>query len=155
MSNATLTTGLLAKRAGVGVETIRYYERIGLLPPPARSSAGYRQFPADAVDRFRFIRQAKNLGFSLQEIRELLSLRVEPEASCAEVRLRAEAKIGEIHKRVRGLQRMSAALRRLTEACAGRGSTSACPILEALESPEDDDRPEIREHRMEEGLDDE
>ncbi len=155
MGDPTLTTGRLAKRTGVGIETIRYYERMGLLPAPARSGSGYRRFPADAVDRLRFIRQAKGLGFSLQEIQDLLSLRIDPEASCAEVRRRAEAKIGEIRKRVRGLQRMSAALERLAEACEGRGPTFACPILEALEAPENDARPEMREQRTEEGLDDE
>lgn len=155
MGDPRLTTGRLAARAGVGVETIRYYERKGLLPPPDRSRSGYRRFPADAVDRLRFIRQAKGLGFSLKEIRELLSLRIDPEASCSEVRRRAEAKIGEIKDRVRGLQWMSEALERLAEACEGRGPVSACPILDALETPGDVGRPQVRGQRTVEGLDDE
>jgi len=135
-----LTSGQLAERSGVGLETIRYYERKGLLPPPARSRSGYRQFAAEAVDRLRFIRQAQHLGFSLKEIQELLSLRIDPNASCSEVRQRAQAKIGEIEQRLRGLQRMRKVLWRLTEACEGRGPTTTCPILEALEKPDRDHR---------------
>ena len=135
-----LTSGQLVERSGVGIETIRYYERKGLLPPPARSRSGYRRFPAEAVDRLRFIRQAQHLGFSLKEVQELLSLRIDSEASCSEVRQRAQAKIGEIEERVRVLRRMRKALRKLTEACEGRGPTTACPILEALEKPDRDNR---------------
>ncbi|OHD74400.1 MAG: hypothetical protein A2V99_08185 [Spirochaetes bacterium RBG_16_67_19] len=106
---------IVDKRAAGGtlrsrIETIRYYERKGLLPPPARSRSGYRQFAAEAVDRLRFIRQAQHLGFSLKEVQELLSLRIDPKASCSEVRQRAQAKIGEIEERVRGLRRMRKAL---------------------------------------------
>ena len=90
--------------------------------------------------RLRFIRQAQHLGFSLREVQELLSLRIDPKASCSEVRQRAQAKIGEIEKRIRGLRRMREALWRLTEACEGRGPTTACPILEALEKPDRDHR---------------
>lgn len=139
-----LSSGQLAEGAGVGIETVRYYERKGLLPPPARSPSGYRQFPAEAVDRIRFIRQAQNLGFSLKEIQELLSLRIDPKASCSEVRQRAQEKIGEIEQRLRGLQRMRKVLWRLIEACGGRGPTTACPILEALEAPENAPRVEMK-----------
>jgi MerR family copper efflux transcriptional regulator len=135
-----LTSGQLAEGAGVGIETIRYYERKGLLPPPARSRAGYRRFPVEAVDRLRFIRQAQHLGFSLKEIQELLSLRIDPKASCSEIRKRAQAKISEIEQRLRGLQRMREVLWRLIEACGGRGPATVCPILEALEAPENDSR---------------
>ncbi len=139
-----LTSGQLAEGAGVGIETIRYYERQGLLPSPARSRSGYRRFPAEAVDRLRFIRQAQHLGFSLKEIQELLCLRIDPEASCSEVCQRAQAKIGEIEERLRGLQRMRDVLRRLVEACGGRGPTTACPILEALEASENANRVNVR-----------
>jgi MerR family mercuric resistance operon transcriptional regulator len=150
-----LTSGQLAEGAGVGIETIRYYERKGLLLPPARSLAGYRRFPVEAVDRLRFIRQAQHLGFSLKEIQELLSLRIDPNASCAEVRQRAQAKIGEIEQRLRGLQRMREVLWRLIEACGGRGPATACPILEALEAPENVNRADLRKKKSRKGLNDE
>jgi len=140
-----LTSGQLAERCGAGIEAIRYYERKGLLLPPARSRSGYRRFPPEAVDRLRFIRQAQHLGFSLKEIQELLSLRIDPKASCSEVRQRAQAKIGEIEERLRGLQRMREVLWRLIDACGGRGPISACPILEALEAPENVNRVNVRE----------
>ncbi len=130
------TSGQLAEDAGVGIETIRYYERKGLLPAPPRSHSGYRRFPAEAVSRIRFIRQAQHLGFSLKEIQDLLALRIDPRASCSDVRRRAQAKIGEIEERLRGLRRMREVLRRLIEDCAGRGKTADCPILEALEAPQ-------------------
>jgi MerR family mercuric resistance operon transcriptional regulator len=142
-----LTSGQLAEGAGVGIETIRYYERKGLLPPPARSRSGYRRFPAEAVDRLRFIRQAQYLGFSLKEIQELLSLRIDPKASCSEVRQRAQAKIGEIEQRLRGLQRIREVLWKLSEACGGRGPITACPILEALEAPANANRVDMREKK--------
>ena len=142
-----LTSGQLAEGAGVGIETIRYYERKGLLPPPARSRSGYRRFPAESVDRLRSIRQAQHLGFSLKEIQELLSLRIDPKASCSEVRQRAQAKIDEIEQRLRGLQRIREVLWRLIEACGGRGPTAACPILEALEASENDDRVDKRKKK--------
>jgi len=142
-----LTSGQLAEGAGVGIETIRYYERKGLLPPPARSRSGYRRFPAEAVDRLRFIRQAQYLGFSLKEIQELLSLRIDPKASCSEVRQRAQAKISEIEQRLRGLQRIREVLWRMIETCGGRGPITACPILEALEAPANANRVDMREKK--------
>jgi len=142
-----LTSGQLAEGAGVGIETIRYYERKGLLLPPARSRSGYRRFPPEAVDRLRFIRQAQYLGFSLKEIQELLSLRIDPKASCSEVRQRAQAKIGEIEQRLRGLQRIREVLWKLSEACGGRGPITACPILETLEAPANANRVDMREKK--------
>lgn len=129
-----LTIGRVARSAGLAIDTVRYYEREGLLQKPARSAAGYRQYPADAVARLRFIRQAKELGFSLSEIRELLTLKVAPGKSCADVRARAEAKIADVEQRIATLTRMKRALAKLATACSGRGPTSECPILEALES---------------------
>lgn len=129
----SMTIGKVAELADVGVETVRFYEREGLIAEPPRKPSGYRQYPMEAVSRIRFIRRAKELGFSLQEIKELLSLRIDPETTCADIRERAEGKIVDIDKKVRTLQRMKDALERLTAACNGRGSVSDCPILEALE----------------------
>ncbi len=133
-----LTTSEVAKRGGVNLETIRYYERRGLLPKPPRTLSGYRAFAPDAVRRLRFVKRAQALGFSLKEIKELLSLRAAPKARCADIRERAEAKIAEIDAKIRTLQAMRKALLRLTAACTGRGSVSDCPILESLDFEEDD-----------------
>ena len=129
-----MTIGQVARSAGASVETIRFYEREGLLERPARSASGYRKYAPEAVARLRLIRQAKDLGFSLNEIKELLALRVAPGKSCSDVRARAERKIADIDQRIAALKRMKAALARLAAACSGRGPTSECPILEALES---------------------
>src|SRR5213596_1331946 len=128
-----LSTGEIAKQGGVNLETIRYYERRGLLPKPPRTPAGYRAFDAEAVRRIRFIKQAQALGFSLKEVRELLALRLDPRSSCADVRRRAEAKIADIEEKLRALRAMKRTLVRITAACAGRGPVSECPILESLE----------------------
>lgn len=127
-----LTIGNLAKHAEVNVETIRYYERLGLLPKPPRTQSGYRLFPEDAVLRILFIQRAQDLGFSLKEIRSLLGLRLHPGARCADVRERAQTKIAEIDQKMRSLQAMRTALVRLVGACSGRGPVSECPILESL-----------------------
>jgi len=128
-----LTIGQIARRAGVGVETVRFYERQGLLAGPARTASGYRQYTEDVVARLRFIRRAKELGFTLKEIAELLALRLDPETSCAEVRGRARAKIDDIEAKIRDLRRMRQALDKLVASCRGRGPISACPILDALD----------------------
>ena len=128
-----LTIGKVARLAGVGVETIRFYEREGLIDEPPRRESGYRQYPEETVSRVRFIRRAKELGFSLKEIKELLSLRASPKSRCADVRRRAEAKIEDIEQKVCDLQRMKEALVKLTAACSGGGPVTACPILDALE----------------------
>ena len=130
----SLTIGQLARNGGVGVETVRFYERKGLLAEPDRRPSGYRQYDEDVVDRLRFIKRAKELGFTLNEIKELLSLRLDPTTTCADVKSRAEEKITDIEARVRTLQRMKQALVKLTKACSGRGGTSECPILEALDA---------------------
>jgi MerR family mercuric resistance operon transcriptional regulator len=128
-----MTIGKLANRAGVGVETIRFYERRGLIPEPPRRSSGYREYTEEMVPRLSFIRKAKELGFTLKEIDDLLTLRVDPTTTCGDVKRRAEAKIRDIEDKVRLLERMKAALQRLAALCQGRGPVSACPILEALE----------------------
>ncbi|MCI0462003.1 MAG: MerR family DNA-binding protein [Gemmataceae bacterium] len=133
-----LTIGQVARRAGVGIETVRFYERQGLLEEPPRKESGYRQYPADVVSRLRFIKRAKELGFSLREIKELLALRFDPDTTCAEIRQRATAKIADIEAKLRDLQRMKQALVKLTQACKGSGPLWECSILEALEPVEED-----------------
>ena len=130
---SSLTIGQLAKRADVGVETVRFYERKGLLAEPDRRPSGYRQYDVGIVDRLRFIKRAKELGFTLNEIKELLSLRIDPTTTCADVKSRAEAKIDDIQDKIRTLQRMKRALVKVTTACSGRGGTDECPILAALD----------------------
>jgi MerR family copper efflux transcriptional regulator len=129
-----LTIGRVARQAGVGIETIRFYERQGLVVEPPRGESGYRHYPASVVPRLLFIKQAKELGFTLKEIKELLSLRVEPSVTCADVKRRAEAKIAEIEAKIRALKQIKRALARVTEACRGSGPIDDCPILKALGS---------------------
>ncbi len=136
MQTATLTTGQLARAAGVGRETIRFYERQGLIAAPPRGESGYRRYPPETVVRLLFIRRAKQLGFSLAEIRELLSLQQSPNATCSDIRGRAAAKVADIEARIRDLERMRAALSALVNACSGRGPASRCPIMEALTGQE-------------------
>jgi len=131
------TIAQIARQAGVGVETVRFYERRGLLAPPERTASGYRQYEADAARRLRFIRRAKELGFTLNEIKELLFLRLDTTATCDEVRGRARAKIADIDGKVHTLNRMRETLVKLTEACARRDKTGQCPILEALDTGEE------------------
>lgn len=136
MKGKSLTIGRLAKEAGVNLETVRYYERRGLLQRPPRSASGYRLFPLETARRLRFIRRAQELGFSLTEIRELLSLRVSANAKSADVRKRAETKIADIDAKIKSLDSMKTTLRRLTKVCAGCGPIAECPILESLDGEE-------------------
>lgn len=131
-----LRIGELAKEAGVNLETIRFYERKGLLPKPPRTQSGYRIFPSEAGRRMRFIKRAQDLGFSLKEIKELLALRVDAGTTCAQVRKRAETKIAGVDDKIRALKSIKRALTRVTSACTGRGPASRCPILDALDSEE-------------------
>ncbi len=127
-----LTIGQLAKRAGVNIETIRYYERRGLIPEPPRNKSGHREYSLDAVKRTEFIKRSQALGFSLKEILELLSLRVEPGTTCGDVKARVETKIADIEKRIADLDRIREALLRLSNKCTGLGPAGQCPILEEL-----------------------
>ena len=127
-----LTIGQVARRALVGIETVRFYEREGLLERPARApSSGYRVYEEDVIARLQFIRRAKELGFTLNEIKELVSLRLDPSASCTDVKARAEAKIADIEARIRALRRMRMVLVRLTKRCREGGGVQ-CAILETL-----------------------
>ena len=128
-----LTIGKLARQANVGVETLRYYERRGLIEPQRRTDSGYRLYDDDAGRRLQFIRRAQTLGFSLDEIAELLSLSNRPSASAADVKQLARAKIDDIEARIRDLDRMKTALSALEDQCPGHaGTTAECPILAAL-----------------------
>ena len=128
-----LTIGTLAKQSGVNLETVRFYERRGLLPEPPRSESGYRLYPPDAARRLRFIRRAQELGFSLKEVEELLSLRVLPRTTSRDIRKRAEAKIADIEAKMKALESMRQALGKLTKACVGCAPASECPILDSLD----------------------
>lgn len=128
--------GQVAKAAGVGIDAVRFYEREGLIPAPARRPSGYRDYTPDVVVSLRFIRRAKELGFSLKEISELLRLEASEDATPADVRERAEAKLEVLEERIRSLQRMRRALRKLVESCPGKGPLRDCSILRAL-APEE------------------
>lgn len=128
-----LMTGELAKRAGVNVETLRFYERKGLLPVPPRRMSGYRRYPSESVPRIRFIKRAQELGFTLGEIGELLSLRGRAGTVPADVRRRAEQKLTEIRRKIADLKAIEDALATLTSACPGEGPLDDCPILKQLD----------------------
>ncbi|MEE8476391.1 MAG: heavy metal-responsive transcriptional regulator [Myxococcota bacterium] len=124
--------GTVAKAAGIGIDAVRFYERRGLIPAPARQPSGYRMYSADVVLSLRFIRRAKDLGFSLKEISELLSLETAAEATAADVRKLAGAKLADMEQRIRALQRMRRALKKAVDGCSGQGPTSGCSILRSL-----------------------
>src|SRR6266536_169763 len=132
-----LTIGQIASAAHVNIQTIRYYERRGLFPTPRRTPAGYRQYAEDAVARLRFIKHAQELGFSLQEVQELLALRVRHGAACDAVERKTRLKIEGVQQRIGDLQRMKRTLERLGAACTARRPTDDCPILEVLEDHDD------------------
>lgn len=128
-----LSTSDLAKQSGINLESIRFYERQGLLPKPPRTASGYRVFPQESVRRVRFIKRAQALGFTLREIKQLIALRAHPETACADVRTQAEAKIADIAQKISDLRAMQRELTRLARACAGQPQSHCCPILTKLE----------------------
>jgi len=132
-----LTIGFVARRAGVGVETVRFYERQGLIEEPERRMSGYREYDEEVVSRLGFIRRAKELGFTLKEIKELLSLRRNPATPAADVKRRAGAKIADIEAKIEMLQKMKKALEKLTLACRGHATSAECPLLHALDHDEE------------------
>ena len=128
-----MTIGELARCAGVNVQTVRYYERRGLLDEPARRASGYREYGAGALDRLRFIRRAQELGFTLTEVGELLALRLDPGTTAADVKSRAQQKIAEVDAKLHDLERIRDALTHLAGTCrGGHGPAGDCPLLEAL-----------------------
>ena len=133
---SSMTIGELARRAGVNTQTIRFYEREGLMPEPRRRASGYRQYASPMIERVRFIRAAKAVGFTLEEIAELLSLRIRRGASCSGVRTRAESKLADIDAKLEQLQRMRAVLARMIASCSGRCAIKDCAILEAIQASE-------------------
>ncbi len=131
--------GTVARECEVNVDTIRYYEREGLLPPPRRRPSGYREYGRDAVRRLRFIRRAKDLGFSLDDIRELLNLSVDREHGVKGVKQRAQARLASVEQRLAHLERMRDGLKTLIADCPGHGPLGECPILQALSGPGEND----------------
>jgi Hg(II)-responsive transcriptional regulator len=125
--------GQVAREAGVNIETLRYYERRGLLDEPDRTGAGYREYPSEAVRLIRFIKRAQELGFTLHEVEELLRLREDRTTTCAEVRETARDKIADIDRKVESLLAVKHALAVLVRSCARSGRARQCPILEALD----------------------
>lgn len=125
--------GELAHRTGVPIDTVRYYERQGLLPPPQRLPSGYRSYRPDDVVRLRFVRRAKALGFTLEEIRELLALSGRREDDMGGLKAAAEHKLAHVEAKLAELVRIRDGLRTLIEACPGHGALDACPILHALD----------------------
>ncbi len=130
-----MTIGKAARGAGVGVETIRFYERKGLIDqPPKPLDSGFRVYPEETVQRLRFIRKAQEIGFSLREIDELLSLRADPSADSSDVRERSMVKLEDINRKIAHLEEIRDALEDLIAACPGRGALRACSIMETLAS---------------------
>lgn len=129
----SMTIGALAQAAGVKVPTVRYYERRGIIPRPPRTSSGYRRYDQGILDRIRFIRRAQELGFTLDEIGDLLALRVDDRRACRMVEAAARAKLDDVEAKIRDLQRIRNALTRLVRSCQDNRPTSECPILAALE----------------------
>jgi MerR family copper efflux transcriptional regulator len=129
-----LTIGRLAKQVGLGIETVRFYERQGLIEPPPRTASNYRIYPEEEVTRLKFIKRAKNLGFTLNEIKELMFIRHDPHATKADIKNRTLEKIDDIKKKISDLTRIQKALEHLASSCEGHGSLDGCPILDALDS---------------------
>lgn len=121
--------GKVAKQIGITVEAIRFYEKQGLIKAPGRNESGYRDYSEGVVDHLSFIKRAKELGFSLKEIKELMILQSIPGTGCGEVKEQAEAKIADIDEKMKDLQRIRDALVELVSACPGQGPLSSCPII--------------------------
>jgi MerR family mercuric resistance operon transcriptional regulator len=126
--------GQLAEAAGVKIETIRYYERRGLIPEPPRNQSGHRKFPEKTLIRVQFIKKSQKLGFSLKEVSELLALRTDGDASCGDVVKRFDDKIKDIESRISSLQEIKTILENLSSRCTGTGSSMDCPFLHELEN---------------------
>lgn len=128
----TMTIGQMAKISGVGVETIRFYERKGLLAEPKRRDSGYRQFDSEALDRLNFIQGSKQLGFTLSEIKELLSLEIKPGTTKKDIKQLAQEKLENVEGKLQMLQQIQYTLKHLISQCDGKGDVSHCPILESI-----------------------
>ena len=128
------TVRVLAGKAGINIETVRYYEKIGLMPVPRRTPGGYRIYDDEDLKRLHFIALAKRHGFLLNEIRDLLNLRADVDTTCSEVRRKAEEKVAVIREKIRELEQMETALNHLINTCRETNSERDCPILEAFET---------------------
>jgi len=128
-----LTVGAVARQAEVNVQTVRYYERVGLIPEPGRTAAGYRQYAEDTVRRIRFIKRAQELGFSLREIGELLDLRIDHDTACHAVEEKTRDKIALVDEKIEELRAIRETLNRVVAACRANEPTGECPMLEMLE----------------------
>lgn len=133
-----LTIGKLSRATGITVEAIRFYEKQGLIAAPDRTPAGYRQYPEETVRRVRFIQQAKDAGFTLKEVGELLTLKRGSRDTCSQVRMRAEQKLEDVERRLVELNLVRGALSSLVKRCGNNNDMGECPILDALE-PDDED----------------
>lgn len=133
---AAMRIGELADRAGVNVQTVRYYERRGLLPEPDRTGSGYREYDESDLLRLRFILRAKALGFTLSEIGELLALRVDADTTAEDVRRHTLQKIADTEAKIRDLERIRSALRHLVGVCEAQGSPAECALMHAIETQE-------------------
>ena len=129
---AEMKIGDLAAQTGVSVQAVRFYERSGLLPEPRRTQAGYREYGIHDVHRLRFVHRAKELGFTLSEVRELLDLRVDPHRTADDVRERAQLKIQATQAKIRDLKRIEQALQRLVDRCEAHGSPDECALMHAI-----------------------
>lgn len=129
----TYKIGEVAGRANVPRETVRYYEKRGLIPKPDRRRSGYRIFTQRHIDQIKFIKRAQQLGFTLSEIKELLELRVDEETSCSEIKQEAQQKYKDVSRKIEDLQRIKKTLTDLIDSCSEDGPAGDCPILEALE----------------------
>jgi Cu(I)-responsive transcriptional regulator len=127
-----LKIGQVAKQSGLTVETVRYYEQRGLIPEPQRLDSGYRVYPESILTRLNFINRCKDLGFSLQEISELLSIQIDPDNSSALVKEQVEHKIELVKEKISELQKLQGSLEQLSGMCCGEGSVSDCPIIDFL-----------------------
>jgi Zn(II)-responsive transcriptional regulator len=141
----TLTIGKMAKMAGVTNDTVRFYERCGLIEPAGRSASNYRLYHAEDAARLRFIKRAKELGFSLNEIKDLLALSRDPHATKADVKARTEEKAEKIRQKIHDLAKILQALEQLNDMCDGHGSADDCPILQSLN---ENDEPHSHQHRQ-------
>jgi len=135
---ARMTIGRVASAAALSVQAVRYYERRGLVRPTTRTRGGYRQFTREIVPRLQFIRHAQTLGFTLQEIGELLGLRVQTATACRVVEQKTRKKIDLVRQRISDLRRIERSLSRLAASCAARRLTDHCPILEVLDHGKSD-----------------
>lgn len=130
----TMSIGSLSKETGIGIETIRFYERVGLLLPVGRKLSGYRIFNENSLKALSFIKHAKELGFSLNEIQELLNLRADKKSKCQNVQVKAETQLKAVKEKIKSLERIKATLSELIQQCKKRKTDSECPLLDCLDN---------------------